>query len=204
MGSRNPIKSLLPRTMVRWIIPFWTIVLIAGSLSPGTTKNAIGSTRIGEPGAPTHTSMRSEFKHQMFHWLAFGLTAYLFLCLTDTVKGEIGAAAGAAGLGIAIELVQIRMYHSGIEWDDIANDVLAAAAVYAIVVALGRFTRTAGDRYGPSGRFCSRNPLGLWGRSARSKMNPRSGPSTLETRPREQERHARPTAPDTVSPRLDS
>ena len=167
MDSRNPVKSLLPRSIVRWIIPFWTIVLIAGSLSPGTTKNAIGSTRIDEPGAPTHVSLQSEVKHQMFHWFAFGLTAYLFLCVTDTAKGEIGAAAGAAGLGIAIELAQIRMYHSRIEWDDIANDALVAAAVYLLVVACGRFTRTAGMRA------------------------------------REQEQHARTTAPDALSTRLD-
>jgi hypothetical protein len=133
----NPLKLLIPPRLLRWILPFWTILLIAGSLSSGQTKRVIGSTRLGEQGRPQEARLTGDVKHRVFHWLGFGSTAFLFLCLTRTAGEEALAATGTFALGVAIEAAQEAIYHGGFEWDDVRDDALAVAALYLLIAGGG-------------------------------------------------------------------
>jgi hypothetical protein len=128
------MKSLIPRAAALRIIPFWTFVLVIGSLLPGSAKRVIGSTRLSEQHKMAESIRTGERKHRTFHLIGFGATTFLFLCATETAGGEALAVIGVFGLGVLIELAQVALYHGRFETEDVRDNAYGIAFVYLAVI----------------------------------------------------------------------
>jgi len=111
------------------VASIWVAALVAVSLQPVRP----------DPASELHQM------HQPFHIVAFAITALVLRhCVVEwtqfpagkaAIRASLGAVLGTSALGAVIELLQHVIYHNQMEWWDIRDDSLAAAA--AICLAQG-------------------------------------------------------------------
>jgi hypothetical protein len=100
------------------ISPLWVLSLVIGSLLPGAAKTALG----------THVPVQ----HRLYHALAFGATAYLFLLIARGARERLYALLFTIGLAVAIEYLQYRISGGVFEWWDVRDDSLGVLAAVLI------------------------------------------------------------------------
>lgn len=117
----------------------WLLLLIVGSLQPARLGPGMALHRGNHPGVAVHRGI---------HWLAFAGTALLLLLLSRNRRQEICSAIGTFLLGLSLEYLQHLIYRKPMEWRDVADDILAVLAAFALY----QFTRwRAGDSMPPVG-----------------------------------------------------
>ncbi len=98
---------------MRILTVVWLILLLALSLSPVEFK------------AHLHTRGRL---HDIFHILAFLITALLLATRSRSAAQWIGAALVAAAAAFTSEWLEHHFYRNRIEWGDVKLDLLGVAA----------------------------------------------------------------------------
>jgi len=116
---------------VNLLAGIWTAAVVAISL---------------QPFRPPHDSGLSRM-HRPVHFLLFGVTALILWRVVASIgrprRPWLCAILCTVALGLAIELLQHLTYRNPMEWWDVRDDALsAAAAVFLILLArsaVGRF-----------------------------------------------------------------
>lgn len=102
----------------------WVTALAVGSLNDGGLKQTLGTQ------GPWHREV---------HWFSFAATALVVgWCLAARVGP--GLAAGIAFLmGLGCELLQRMIYIPVVEWQDVGDDAVGAAAGWLVLAAWRRW-----------------------------------------------------------------
>ena len=127
------------RPLLLWIVCFWIVAVIVGSLLPYGAKQAIGTERTGPIQTPQGQVGISV--HRIYHFAVFGVMALLGFAAARSKTERAAAAGGVFALGVLIEVAQHLYYGNELEWWDIRDDgfgVLAGAATFGLARLLIR------------------------------------------------------------------
>jgi hypothetical protein len=117
------------RVLLR-LVPIWVLCVVVGSLLPGRTKLAIGTTTLDRMRTRTETSGPI---HRSVHLGVFGATALLFLLVAPDRRREAVAALAALALGALIEVTQHLLFGSVMEWWDVRDDSVGVLVAFALM-----------------------------------------------------------------------
>jgi len=109
-------RRYIPQRFLRVIAAPWVLCLIIGSLSPNSVKDRIG----------THSY------HRLYHLVAFGATALLFLLISNNRRQEWASVWGVFALGVILETLQHRIFGSVLEWWDMRDDAFGILIAFAL------------------------------------------------------------------------
>jgi hypothetical protein len=129
----NP-SYFVSKPFLRRLAPFWVLCLVIGSLLPSDTKVLMG-THPGVRRGPNQLRVTSP-EHKIFHLVAFGSTALLFLRISTDKRQERLWLFAVVALGAALEIAQHLIGGNEFEWWDVRDDtygVLAAFLAYKLV-----------------------------------------------------------------------
>jgi len=126
----------VPQEWARWFVRLWIIVVVAGSLLPGSAKQWIGASK-QETAARTR---QTGYRHRLIHILTFGSTYLLLGLLTCNKREELQAAGEVLAIGFLIELAQDVLYSNGkfFEWWDVRDDALGIGLAFVTIRLIHR------------------------------------------------------------------
>ncbi len=101
------------------IAPFWILLVAVGSLMPEAAKRALGTNA-------------SVLWHQCYHFASFGSAALILSLIAPTAPKRVAAFLSVVALGLLLESLQHAIWHNPMEWWDVRDDALAAAAAWAL------------------------------------------------------------------------
>lgn len=102
----------------------WSCLIIIGSVVPFKFR---------------HDGLQNEF-HRASHIIAFLTTVVIFFGCARTAKSRFAYFGLAIFLALATELLEMMVYHSVFEWEDVMFD-LAGVVIGLLLVAAGRNLR---------------------------------------------------------------
>ena len=107
---------------LRW--PLW-------AATGWVTAVVVASLQDARPHVFARTSL-----HRQMHWLVFGLTAAVLCASLRTRRQRLLVGLLLSALGLAIEYAQHRLYHTALDWRDVADNTVVSVAVCLAAVVL--------------------------------------------------------------------
>ena len=103
---------------MRLIISLWLAFVIAISMMPLKLKYRVGTTGVF---------------HTPGHFVVFLITSILVCRNAPNSGSRLLRWAGVCCFAVALEILEVGMYHNRMEWRDVLVDVLGAAAGLALL-----------------------------------------------------------------------